>query len=108
MPKKLRKLRIDEISSVDRGAGEGCKVMLWKRDNTQRDDDDAKQRDEDSTGSNDNKLSGKLKEMVRALIISLPSLSESQAMHFLIHTTAGRATATHLAQLSKREERKTE
>jgi hypothetical protein len=32
MPRVLRKLRIDEISAVDRGAGEGCKVVLYKRD----------------------------------------------------------------------------
>lgn len=31
MPRVLRKLRIDEISSVDRGAGEGCRIMLYKR-----------------------------------------------------------------------------
>jgi hypothetical protein len=31
MPKKLTRLRIDEVSSVDRGAGEGVKVMLMKR-----------------------------------------------------------------------------
>ena len=33
MPRLLRNLRIDEISSVDRGAGEGCRIMLYKRDN---------------------------------------------------------------------------
>jgi hypothetical protein len=32
MPKVLTKLRVDEISAVDRGAGEGCKVVLYKRD----------------------------------------------------------------------------
>jgi hypothetical protein len=32
MPKILTKLRIDEISSVDRGAGEGCRIVLYKRD----------------------------------------------------------------------------
>lgn len=31
-PAKLVKLRIDEVSSVDRGAGEGVRVMLMKRD----------------------------------------------------------------------------
>ena len=33
MPKKLTKLRIDEISSVDRGANEGAQIILMKRDN---------------------------------------------------------------------------
>jgi hypothetical protein len=32
MPKVLTKLRIDEISAVDRGAGEGVKILLMKRD----------------------------------------------------------------------------
>jgi hypothetical protein len=31
MPRMLTKLRIDEVSSVDRGAGEGVKIMLMKR-----------------------------------------------------------------------------
>jgi hypothetical protein len=34
MPKVLTKLRIDEISSVDRGAGDGCKIVLYKRDDS--------------------------------------------------------------------------
>jgi hypothetical protein len=34
MVKKLTKLRIDEVSLVDKGAGEGVQVMLYKRDNT--------------------------------------------------------------------------
>jgi hypothetical protein len=32
MPNVLTKLRIDEISAVDRGAGEGARITLWKRD----------------------------------------------------------------------------
>jgi hypothetical protein len=31
-PKILRRLRINEVSSVDRGAGEGVKIVLMKRD----------------------------------------------------------------------------
>lgn len=31
MAKRLTRLRIDEVSSVDRGAGEGVKIMLMKR-----------------------------------------------------------------------------
>jgi hypothetical protein len=33
--RKLTQLRIDEVSSVDKGAGEGVKVMLYKRDTPQ-------------------------------------------------------------------------
>lgn len=32
MAKRLTRLRIDEVSSVDRGAGEGVKILLMKRD----------------------------------------------------------------------------
>jgi hypothetical protein len=32
MPKLLTRLRIDEVSAVDRGAGDGVKIMLMKRD----------------------------------------------------------------------------
>jgi hypothetical protein len=32
MPKVLTRLRIDEVSAVDRGAGDGVKIMLMKRD----------------------------------------------------------------------------
>jgi hypothetical protein len=32
MPKVLKRLRIDEVSAVDRGAGDGVKIMLMKRD----------------------------------------------------------------------------
>jgi hypothetical protein len=34
MPRILHKLRINEVSHVDRGAGEGVKVVLMKRDDT--------------------------------------------------------------------------
>src|SRR5215831_4972155 len=36
MPNVLRRLRVDDISSVDRGAGRGCEVRLLKRDEQQR------------------------------------------------------------------------
>jgi hypothetical protein len=35
MVRVLRDLRIDEISSVDKGAGEGCRVVLYKRDDSE-------------------------------------------------------------------------
>ena len=36
MPKVLTKLRVDEISAVDRAAGEGTRVVLYKRDDRKR------------------------------------------------------------------------
>jgi hypothetical protein len=35
MPRLLKELQIFDVSSVDRGAGEGVKVMLMKRDEGQ-------------------------------------------------------------------------
>ena len=32
MPKVLTQLKIDEISAVDRAAGEGCEIIFSKRD----------------------------------------------------------------------------
>ena len=32
MPNVITKLRVDEISAVDRGAGEGCEIVFSKRD----------------------------------------------------------------------------
>jgi hypothetical protein len=34
MPRILSNLKIDEVSAVDRGAGEGVRIMLTKRDGT--------------------------------------------------------------------------
>jgi hypothetical protein len=33
-PKVLTRLKINEVSSVDAGAGDGCRVVLYKRDGT--------------------------------------------------------------------------
>jgi hypothetical protein len=35
-PKILTRLRIDEVSAVDRGAGERCRIVLAKRDDSER------------------------------------------------------------------------
>jgi hypothetical protein len=131
MTRILTKLRVDEISSVDRGAGEGVKIVLMKRnegdrpmvdkphywdrthllfndvmakyDDDEDDDDAAKLRDEDSDGGNEGKLSGKLKEMCAAMIRAVPTLSEAHALYFLLHHPAGRNLAEHLNNISKGE-----
>ena len=38
MPRLLKDLQINDVSSVDRGAGEGVKIMLMKRDDTNADE----------------------------------------------------------------------
>ncbi|MHC2539129.1 hypothetical protein [Bradyrhizobium diazoefficiens] len=133
MPNILRRLKIHEISSVDRGAGEGCRIVLYKRDKNAdkpdfwdvplppppprlfndvmlrkladepRDDDDPERT---NTIDDDKKLSRKLRQMVAALITAAPSLREDQAMHFLLHHPTGRKLAEHLNKLAKRKDRK--
>jgi hypothetical protein len=115
MPRKLTKLRIDEVSSVDKGAGDGVKVMLYKRDSSDTPhhrpllfndiiklDDDEPRDDDDEQRTNtiddDEKLSGKLRAMVAALITAMPTLKESEAMHFILHTRHGRKMFEHFSK----------
>jgi hypothetical protein len=116
--RRLTKLRIDEISSVDRGAGEGCKIMFYKRDDgdayfkIKRTDDDTpylfndimrKAAEEDELRgprdeNDDDKVQSKLRQMVAALITAAPSLREDQAMHFILHTPHGRKMFEHFSK----------
>jgi hypothetical protein len=100
MPNKLTKLRIDEISSVDRGAGESCRIVLMKRDAPQgmmffndimlrkaaASDPLRGDRDE----PDDKKLSAKLDELVAEMIVAAPSLHPNRARRWLLHTPHGR------------------
>jgi hypothetical protein len=123
MPKILTKLRIDEISSVDRGAGEGCRIMLYKRDGgkpmvgkpdgwdtplmfndvmkmrklSEVAADEADVRDEPG----EDKLTPKLRAMVDAMLVAVPTLDRQTAQHFLLHHPRGRHLANHLNELSK-------
>jgi hypothetical protein len=36
MPRRLTRLKIDEVSAVDKGAGEGTQIKFWKRDDVER------------------------------------------------------------------------
>jgi hypothetical protein len=101
MPRILRNLRIDEVSMVDKGAGENCRVLLMKRhtpkvlmfadillrDQPLRDDDIQRT----NTEPDDKKLSAKLKEIVAAMIAAAPSLHPQHAMRWLMHSEQGRA-----------------
>lgn len=127
MPRILRNLRIDEVSCVLKGANPGSKVLIRKSadkpdfwdvppqprlfndvmlrklaDEPRDDDDDDPQRT--NTIDDDKKLSGKLRQMVAALITAAPSLREDQAMHFLLHSPTGRKLAEHLNNLAKRKD----
>jgi hypothetical protein len=51
----------------------------------------------------DDKVSGKLRSMVDAMIVAVPSLDRQTATHFLLHSAHGRKLAEHFNNLSKGE-----
>jgi hypothetical protein len=57
-----------------------------------------------NTIPDDDKVSGKLRSMVTAMITAVPSLSEQHAMHFLLHTPHGRRLAEHFNNISKHKD----
>jgi hypothetical protein len=119
-PKLLTRLRIDEVSSVDRGAGEGVRVVLMKHNrftDAFRQVDFTKLRTnpppvdetvDDGTDQGDidtsSKLSPQLEQHVNAMLVAVPTLTRQQAVHWLLNTASGRALATHLNSISKRKE----
>ena len=125
-PKILTRLRIDEISSVDRGAGEGVKIMLMKRHNPEQrptfdvfddvhfskatlappaiDPDDPD--DDDDVVSSASAISDKFEQFISLLIEANPALDRQGAVYFLIHNAHGRALAAHLASVTKTKEPK--
>jgi hypothetical protein len=58
----------------------------------------------DDEPDDDTKLTDKLKQMTRAMVLADPSLSEEQHLYSLLHSAHGRALAQHLNTLSKRKE----
>jgi hypothetical protein len=91
MVRVLRNLSVQEISSVLKGAGEDCKVMIWKRaDSAARNNEAA---------SEDGSELGNLARMIRALVRA--GLTEQAALHHLLFSAHGRALAQHLNEVSK-------
>ncbi|MFY9955906.1 hypothetical protein [Bradyrhizobium sp.] len=108
MVKLLTRLKVSEISAVDRGAGEGCKVLLWKRDDTPRAkmfDDIMKESDPRRTNTieDDEKVSAKLKTFARLMVIADPSKTEEEHLYRLLHTARGVRRAEFMNSLSKNE-----
>ncbi len=119
MTRKLTKLRIDEVSSCDVGAGEGTRIVLMKR-HTPRNrferlfrqidfskvktnplpDDDEIEADEDDTTA----LPGRMEEFIAALQASNPNLSRQEAVQYLLHSAHGRSAAAHMSSTFKRKE----
>src|SRR5882757_27112 len=118
MPKKLTKLVVNEISSVDRGANPGAKIVLMKRDSGDYVDDDPPytfnnimlrkaevsdplRGDREESGAD--KVSAKLRAMVDAMIMADPTKSEEEHLHYLLHNAHGRRLAEHFNSITKTE-----
>jgi hypothetical protein len=124
MARILTKLRIDEISSVDRGAGENCRVLLWKRDGNapgtverfprgklfndvmlrKAENDDITDENQIDPNDTPTALLPKLSAMVAAMVRAEPSLTEEHALFHLLHSSHGRRLAEHLNNLTKRKD----
>jgi hypothetical protein len=127
MTRLLTQLRIDEVSSVDEGAGEGVKVMLYKRDAPQgpqgpllfndiiRKADASDPLRGPREEPDDDKVSPKLRAMIEAIVTHAPivvtgrhgkpdiTLNREQTGQYLIHTPHGRRLAEHLNNFLKGE-----
>jgi hypothetical protein len=104
MARILTKLKINEVSSVDKGAGEGVKVMLYKRDNTPQGPllfNDIMRKADDEPAD---KLTPKLRAMIAAMRAADPTKSEEEHLNRLLTKPHGRRTAEHLNNLSKGEQ----
>jgi hypothetical protein len=99
----LTKLRINEISSVDRGAGDGCRIMLAKRDDDAFEEPEKDDVIDDDLAVADDEPDApkKLRQFVEALRIANPKLTEQQAHYFLLHHPAGQMLSRHLAEVTK-------
>lgn len=125
MARKLTKLVVNEISLVDRGAGEGVRVLYSKRNHTPRNRfeemfrqidfskvkiapqpvvDEQDPDNGDDIGDTDAKLSPQLEQHVNAMTVAMPQLSRQTAAYWLLHTASGRALAEHLSSTTKRKE----
>ena len=103
----LRNLRVDEISAVDRGANDGAKIVLWKRDDDiaprRRSSPDfaaifgAKpaSRDADEKAYPDHRAS-----RVADLIVEATDgkVDRAQALRFLLHSSSGAALLTRMSK----------
>ncbi len=86
MSKVLTKLRIDEVSCVDKGAGEGTRVVLWKRDGGERD------------GFYQRLFSKRTVRRSRRLRANHELRDIADAKHALLHSPDGRALLRETAE----------
>lgn len=104
MVRRLRKLVISEVSSVDRGAGRGVKIVLMKntpdwgtQDRTPPLNTRGRISENDSSGVS--VLPDRLEQYAIALMRANP-WSRAEAYHYLLHTAHGHALARHLSKVT--------
>ena len=122
MARILRNLRIDEVASVDKGAGEGVKIVLLKRhDDTPHHETLLHRRlkkifdkllEENDPVDDDNQidpndpptaLHPKLQQAVNALVKMVPGLDEAHGLFWLLNSPHGKRFAEHHASITKKE-----
>jgi hypothetical protein len=91
MVRVLRNLSIREISSVVKGAGNDCRVVILKRD-------DAASRNNEAPSEDGSEL-GNLARMIRVLV--RVRMTEETALRFLMFSAHGRQLAAHLNEITK-------
>jgi hypothetical protein len=119
MPRILSRLRIDEVSAVDRAAGEGTKIVLMKRDDSKPHVEEAARAsyekflkiftkadaaddgDDDGGGLTNHPVI----QMARLLVASGRFGDHGQALHHLLNTSTGQAL---LARMHKAADQPTE
>jgi hypothetical protein len=119
MARLLTKLVINEVSSVTKGAGKDCRIVLMKRDDGLS-DGAARYRDlflqifksgeendpvindttyddpqRSNTVSDDDKVTAHVKALAALMVKAEPGLDEAHAMYRLLHTPRGRLLWQH-------------
>jgi len=108
MTRILTKLQINEVSSVDKGAGEGVKVMLYKRDDTPQGPllfDDIMHKATDAAPP-EASLSDKLDELVAELVAAARPhhINPMRARRWLLTTGPGQALLLQRATKKKEQQ----
>jgi hypothetical protein len=100
MARVLTQIRIDEASAVDRGAGEGVKIVLMKRDDTARSFNHfmkaAAADDGNDAGGGNIINQHPVVQAARLLVASGKFGDHGDALDYLLNTSGGRALLTHL------------
>jgi hypothetical protein len=130
MTRTLTRLKIREISSVDKGAGEGTRIVLMKRhdetplgkrlrqifkakapmvrptevfdeDDIDAGADERRREDEPLDHDDTSTVHPQLQRFVAGLVAANPQFTPEQALHYLLHSAHGRVLAQHMSDITK-------